>query len=250
MQNLSVVIITRNRLEKLKRSIESVKKTLPGSEIIVVDNDSSDGTIEYLKNNSSIKPFFLDKNNGVAKARNIGIKIATKKYLMFLDDDAWIDSIDINSIDEFFISNNKIAMVAPKILYPSGNIQESIRNYPTIMSILWRGLELYKLFPNVHWYKNYISHNIHSIHEIDWSIGACQIFRKDIFCIIGYLDEKYFFGYEDVDFCFRAKKKNYSIFYWPQATIYHEYNRSSAKGINRQLFRHIASIIRFFSNSY
>ncbi len=247
MSNLSVLIITRNRLEKLKRCIDSVLKNLTNTEIIVVDNDSNDGTKNYLKNNrNAIKAIFLKENVGVASARNIGIKNCTTDFIMFLDDDAWVENLDFEMIQKYFEINPKIGLIAPKILYPNGKTQESIRKFPNITALIWRGTGFYKLSPNVYWYKSYVEHDEKNIHEIDWSIGACQIIRRSIFNHVGLLDEKYFFGYEDADFCLRLKQLNSFSVYWPEAIIYHEYARTSAKGINISLFRHIYSIMRFF----
>jgi GT2 family glycosyltransferase len=165
---------------------------------------------------------------------------------MFLDDDAWVENLDFEMIQKYFEANPKIGLIAPKMLYPNGKLQESIRKFPNITALIWRGTGFYKLFPNVCWYKSYVEHDEKRIHEIDWSIGACQIIKYSIFDRIGFLDEKYFFGYEDADFCLRLKRSNLSSIYWPEAIIYHEYTRTSAKGINISLFRHIYSIIRFF----
>jgi len=244
--DLSVVIITRNRLPKLKRCIDSVLKILPESEIIVVDNGSSDGTVEYLENHKNIKPVFLSVNKGVAGARNVGIKLCLRDFIMFLDDDAWIDDLDFSKIERYFQANPVVGLIAPKILYPDGRLQESIRSFPSIFALIWRGFLLYKLFPDFYWYRKYVLHNDKIIHEIDWAIGACQIMRKQIFGSVGLLDERYFFGYEDVDFCYKLKAKGYCNLYWPEAVIFHEYTRNSAKGISIHLFRHLLSIFRFF----
>jgi GT2 family glycosyltransferase len=247
MSNLTVLIITRNRLEKLKRCIDSVLKNLINTDIIVVDNESNDGTKNYLENNKNIiKTIFLKENIGVAGARNIGIKNCITDFIMFLDDDAWVEKLDFEMIQKYFDINPKVGLIAPKILYPNGKLQESIRTFPNIKALIWRGTKLYKLFPNVYWYKNYVKHDEKKIHEIDWSIGACQIVRYSIFDRIGLLDKKYFFGYEDTDFCLRLRQSDLLSIYWPEAIIYHEYTRTSAKILNISLLRHIYSIVRFF----
>ncbi|MCX6718846.1 MAG: glycosyltransferase [Candidatus Taylorbacteria bacterium] len=248
MNNLSVIIITRNRLEKLKRCVDSVNKVLLGSELVVVDNGSNDGTVDYLnrwESQKDISAVLLQANKGVAVARNIGLRKAFCPFIVFIDDDAWIEEIDFNGIKGYFNDNPLVGIIAPRILYVDGRIQESIRSFPTLLSILWRGTFLHKIFPNASWYRGYISHEMESIHETDWAIGACQIIRREVFERIGPYDEKYFFGYEDADLCRRASRCGYSTMYWPHARIYHEYARESSKGLNMHLLRHIKSIIRF-----
>ena len=175
MNNLSIVIITRNRLDKLKRCLRSVKEKLPEAEMVVVDNGSVDGTVEFLKKDINIKARFLEANIGVAAARNVGIKIASRMFVMFLDDDAWIEQLPIDEILNYFRNNRKVGIVGPRILYPNGSIQESARSFPTIMALMWRGLLLYKIFPNTSWYKKYVKNDNGSIHEIDWVISSSSL---------------------------------------------------------------------------
>jgi hypothetical protein len=250
MANLSVIIITRNRLNKLKRCLSSIEERLPGSEVIVVDNGSTDGTDDFLKGYRDIKTIFLTSNIGPAAARNMAIKDSSRNNIMFLDDDAWIDQIDIEEIIRFFAEHLDVGIIAPRLFYPDGEVQESVRSFPTIFFILWRGTFLRRIFPRVHWYNRHIlSEIIHSASKpcmVDWAISACFIVRRSIFDQIGLFDDKYFIYYEDADLCYRAKMKGFSVYYWPDAVVYHDYARNSSKGMNLHLFRHLSSIYRFF----
>lgn len=243
--NLSVVIITKNRLDKLCRCLDSVMAFLPDSEIIVVDNGSTDGTVQYLESIGKIKPLFLENNRGVAGARNIGVNKAQRELVMFLDDDAWIHSFNVNEIERFFEDNKKVGLLAPKILYPDGSLQESVRIFPSIGFVTKRGLISFGLWKADEKYSNSFVHEENKIHKIDWAIGACQIIRRKVFSEVGLLDEKYFFGYEDADFCRSLDRAGYERFYWPLGTIFHEYNRSSTKSL-LPLLRHLKSLIRYF----
>ena len=185
----------------------------------------------------------------MAAGRNLGIHRAKGNFIVFLDDDTYITGDPFSKIIEFMKKNKEVGIVGPKILYPNGNLQESARSFPTPISVFWRGTFLHKIFPNASFYKNYISadFNHREIKEIDWVLGACQVIRREVFDEIGLLDEKYFFGYEDIDFCYRAKKKGWKIVYYPFSTIYHYYARESAKRIfNRAKLEHLKSIFRFF----
>jgi len=246
MKDLSIIIITRNRLEKLKRCIESVHEKLSAAEIIVVDNASTDGTSAHISSVPNLTVVRLDENVGVAKARNKGIEKSDRAFVMFLDDDAWIEQLDFGKIKDYFESDPKVGVIAPCLLYPNGKVQESVRSFPTIAVLFWRGSGLYEILPNVSFYKKYIDFDPSTVQIVDWTIGACQIIRADLFKAVGVLDEKYFFGYEDADFCYRLKKAGYKIVFWPQATVFHEYARSSAKKIGKPTLHHIASIFRFF----
>jgi len=246
MNDLSVIVITHNRLEKLKRCLDSIKKALPSADLIVVDNGSTDGTREYLRSLPGIENIRLESNAGVAKARNAGVGKAQGKYIMFLDDDAWIAELDMKAILDFFAQHPDTGMIAPRILYPDGRIQESVRAFPTLKAIFWRGSGLYKLSPNASFYKRYVSFNGASIHPVDWAIGACQMIKRAVFDDVGLLDEHYHFGYEDTDMCRRMKRSGYKVIYWPDAVVYHEYARKSAKIFSAHFFSHSYSVIRFF----
>ena len=105
MNNLSVIIITRNRLEKLKRCLDSLKSKLSEAEMIVVDNGSDDGTVEYLNSRQDIKLIALDSNEGVAGGRNAGLEQCSSHFIMFIDDDAWVRDMNFIKIRRYFISH-------------------------------------------------------------------------------------------------------------------------------------------------
>ncbi len=250
MEDLSVVIVTRNRLDKLKRCVASVQEKLPKAQVIVIDNGSTDGTVVFLKGCHNVKTNFLVSNVGPAAARNVAIRESLRSYIMFLDDDAWISKLNIGEIKQFFIDNLTVGIIAPRLLYPNLDIQESVRSFPTVPFLLWRGTFLRKVFPRAKWYeKSLLLDVINSASKpcvVEWAISACFIVRKSIFDLTGSFDDKYFIYYEDADMCYRAKLNGYSVYYWPDATIYHEYARSSANKIGLPLMRHILSICRFF----
>jgi|SRR3990167_306774 len=251
MIEASIIILTRNRKLLLQDCLNSLINNLKNHtcEIIVVDNASTDGSAQVIKSFAKVTLIQNKKNLGVAAGRNLGIHRAKGNFIVFLDDDTYITGDPFSKIIEFMKKNKEVGIVGPKILYPNGNLQESARSFPTPISVFWRGTFLHKIFPNASFYKNYISadFNHREIKEIDWVLGACQVIRREVFDEIGLLDEKYFFGYEDIDFCYRAKKKGWKIVYYPFSTIYHYYARESAKRIfNRAKLEHLKSIFRFF----
>ncbi len=223
MKELSVIIVTRNRLDKLKRCLQSVQEKLPAAEIVVVDNGSTDGTKEYLTGLVAVKKIYSDMNVGVAKGRNLGVSEAKGDHIMFLDDDAWIESLDFPAIKEYFQSHSDVGIVAPRLRYPNGKDQESVRTFPTLMGLFWRGSGLYRLMPNFPPYRRYVSIDPSKVQTVDWAMGACLIIQRSIFDRVGYFDGYYFSVYDDVDFCYRANKYGYDVVYWPATTIYHEY---------------------------
>lgn len=255
MSRVSVIIVTRNRKLLLKKCLASLKGRLgQNGEIIVINNASTDSTENFVKSLTKIKLINNRKNLGVATARNQGVRLSLGDYIVFLDDDAYFTKhFSLSKILSYMRKNKEVALVGPKILYPNGKIQESARSFPVPLAVFWRGTPLAKLFPNAPFYKKYLMDNSKFTHptEVDWVIGACQIVRKSIFKKIGFLDKGFFFGYEDIDFCFRIKKKGFKVVYFPKVELVHYYQRTSSRGIiSWAKIEHVKSIAKFFKKIY
>jgi len=255
MTGISVVIVTRNRSRLLKKCLTSLKAKLgKDPEIIVVDNASSDSTLNTLRDFNKIKLIINPKNLGVAAARNQGTKASSGKFVVFLDDDAYFtNTTSLSKIITYMNKNKKVSLVGPRILYPNGHIQESARSFPVPLAVLWRGTTLSKLFPNVSFYQKYLLDNSNYTKPalVDWVIGACQVVRRSAFNKVGLLDESFFFGYEDIDFCFRLQKKGHKVIYFPEVGVVHHYQRASSRGlISWAKIEHAKSIAKFFKRVY
>lgn len=205
MLSLSVIIICYNRKNELKECIQSVlKQTLKPYEIIIVDNNSVDGTDKLLKNgeisDSSIKYFKLVKNLGVAGGRNYGIKQATGDILVFLDDDALLESEKaLERTVNRFEKDPDIGILAFKIInYYTKTIQRN--EFPH----LDRSLDQDKEF------------------ETSYFIGAGHAIRKEVFDKCGLYPEDYFYGMEELDLSFRAIDKGFKIIYFPDVVVLHK----------------------------
>lgn len=245
----SIVIITWNQKEKLTKCLETLINNcnMDNSEIIIIDNNSNDGTKEFLISEySGYTLIFNESNLGVAKARNTGLKLANGKYIVFLDDDTIILNDFIKKSINYLNTNKEVYLLGPKLFFDNGEIQPSARKFPSILGILGRAFP--KLTPK--WFsEQYLYSFIYSKEPInvEWVIGACQFIRRDAIKIIGLLDEKYFFGYEDVDYCHRIKNAGYSIVYHPDVSLVHSYQRKSAqKLISKMKVYHILSIMRYY----
>jgi len=255
MSGVSIVIVTRNRKLLLKKCLASLKGRLgKKAEIIVIDNASTDSTADFVKSLNKIKLIKNKKNLGVAAARNQGVRKSSGDYIIFMDDDAYFTKYSsLSKVLTYMRKNKQVALVGPKILYPNGKIQESARSFPVPLAILWRGTPLAKLFPNAPFYKSYLLDNSKFIYptQVDWVIGACQVVRKSTFRKIGFLDKGFFFGYEDIDFCLRIKKKGFKVVYFPGFKAVHYYQRTSSRGLmSRAKIEHVKSIAKFFKKIY
>jgi GT2 family glycosyltransferase len=245
--SITFIVITRNRLEKLTRCLNSITKHVPEAQIIVVDNGSKDGT-EKIPDSHNICFIHLKNNLGFAGSRNAAIEYARKnynsEYLFLLDDDALIDLLSLEEIRKTFSEKQGCGIIAPLVLYPDGRTQESIRSFPTITAILWRGLCLYKIAqPN--FYKKYIDPIREPYKPVDWALGAALIIKRNVFEKIGLFNTNLFY-HEDSEFCRRALRNHFVTIYNPNIKIRHDYMRTSAKLFHISTWRHVRSLVRFF----
>ncbi len=255
MSNLSVIILTHNEKDHIRPCLDSVfAQKADNCEIIVIDNGSADGSAEYVKENwPEIMIIENAENRGVAVGRNQGINASTGEYIMFLDADARLTDNTLQGLIDFHKNEPKAAIVGPKIKYPSGAIQYSCRTFPTLLTVIWRGTSLYKKFPGASFYEKhlYLTKGSEQTRKVDWVLGACQMIKRKALDDIGLLDEKYFFGYEDIDLCWRAGQKGWDVYYYPEALAIHDYQRKSSKGfISKIKIEHIKSILRFWRKKY
>lgn len=223
---LTIIIVsynTRNLLLDCLRSIYSYKISVP-YEIIVVDNASSDDSVGAVKMLFPDAKLLCNKENmGFAKANNQAMKISVGDYVLLLNSDALITD---NAIDRLLVlleKNQDIFAVGPKVLNLDGTLQSKGNNFPsyTLSMVKLLRMEkilsekfLYKMFPGICWPES-------ELRKVDWVSGCCLLAKKTIIEKIGYLSEDYFFYGEDLEWCHRAGRSGYSVFYVPEAKIYH-----------------------------
>ncbi len=247
---LTVGIVNYNTKRELKKCIESIRKTPPkcSYQIIIVDNNSKDGSKEFLKQikQKNIKCILNKKNRGFGAACNQIAKMQNSHYILFLNPDVEVRKNSINKLINFLKNNEKVGVVTGKLLFPDGSLQLSCRKFPTIIRVLFgRESFLRKTFPNNIISKEYLMSevNYNTIQFPDWIRGAVMLFKIDIFKKIGGFDEKFFLFFEDTDICLRLREKGYKTAYLPEAVFYHKLAASTKE---RQLKTKIIHNISMF----
>lgn len=255
---LSVVIVTYNSADVISNTLESIFKYFVTFEyeIIIIDNNSSDNISEIICkfNTNRIKLIKNKYNVGFAKANNTALEICTGDYILILNPDIIITSkTNLSFLINELNKDNNIGVVAPKLLYENGELQESARNFPNPLLLLIRGSGLERFFKKFKFYKNYLYLDIKNDSSVivEWVIGAFILIKSNKLQQINYFDEKYFMYYEDADLCLRLLKNDYKTLYVSKCEAIHKYQRESAKKIFSKLkYYHIKSIIRFFRKHF
>ena len=255
MIDVTIGILTWNSKALLKGCLDSISnnKIDHTFEVIVVDNHSEDDTREMVrKNYPEVVLIENSRNLGVSPARNQIIRTARGKYLIFLDVDTVVQPDAVNVLIKSMDSNPGIAIGGPKLIYEDRSLQLSCRPFPSIMNIVTEGTFLRDAFSNSRFVKGYTLEDWdHSgTREVDWMYGACLIIRTENLKTIGEFDERFFYLYEDIDLCFRAKKLGMRVMYFPQAVVVH-FLRRERKGLFHKMIRsHIKSISLYLLKDY
>jgi len=250
---ISVVVVTYNSSDLVEPLIHSISQTLNHAdyELIIVDNNSTDNTVSRIRSLSDqIKIVSNSTNVGFASANNQGFKIARGDLILILNPDVFLnEGTKMQEMCEFLVNQPDIGIIAPRLNYPDGSIQESVRGFPNLNVQLIRLLKLDQFFLKHSSYKRYMSVGLDLDTEsfVDWVIGAFMLIRKDVLFEVGLFDAGYFMYMEDADLCMNVHKKGYKICYAPRFSAIHSYKRESAQFFfSRLKLAHIKSAIRFY----
>lgn len=206
----SIILLTYNKLEYTKICIESIRKFTPKGkyEIIVVDNNSNDGTVDWLKNQEDLKVIYNDYNAGFPSGCNQGIKISSGDSILLLNNDTVVTPNWLNILDETLYSNDKIGAVG-SITNSCSNGQAINVNYNNIDEMINFSKSINTYNENLHEFKL-------------WLVGFCFLIKKNILDEVGYLDEIFTPGnFEDNDLSFRILEKGYSLVLCRDSFIHH-----------------------------
>ncbi|MBI5114896.1 glycosyltransferase family 2 protein [Candidatus Poribacteria bacterium] len=252
---ITIGIITWNSRKLLTQLLDSIR-TNGGSvqrEIIVVDNYSEDGTIEELERNyPDVTLIRNSRNEGVTKARNTILRKARGKYILSLDVDTLVLPGAIPALVAAMDAHPEAAVGGPKLVYRDNRLQLSCRPFPSPLHILIEGTFIRDYFPNSRYVTDYSMNRWDhaELREVDWMYGAALIIRKSATDEIGLFDEGFFYLYEDIDYCYRARKLGKKVIYIPQATIVHFLERERKSVLHRKITIHIRSILRYLRKDY
>ena len=254
--DVSVLIVNHNHRKYIATCLDSIISNTRGVtyEIIVVDNCSTDGSREFIeKHYPSVRLLANTRIQGLAQNNNSAIRNASGRYMLLLNPDTKIYPGAMEYMVRFMDHHPGVGACGSKLLNADGTLQYSCRNFPTLAAVLFRGLSLARWFPIPRSYQRYLmadwDHN--QIREVDWVLGACLMIRPDALKEVGLMDEKFFLYYEEIDWCYRAKKKGWRIVYLPGAEVMHHYLRMSAGGMpGRLTLIHMKSIVRYFRKHF
>lgn len=234
--DLSIIIVSFNTKELLKKCLTSIFKFLKNVnfEVIVVDNASADGSVEMVsKKFPQIKLLSNKENLGFGRGNNQGARQARGQWLFFFNSDAYLIDNSLPKLLARFGKQLKIGAVGPLILNEDKTIQQSVGFFPHLPQVFYWMSFLDDLSGGEKLKPYHVDHDrfYQKEQEVDWVTGAALLVKRSVFEKVGGFDEKIFLYSEDVDLCYRIKAKGFKIIFSPVAKIVH-LGRGSHKGVN------------------
>ncbi|MCZ2394097.1 MAG: glycosyltransferase family 2 protein [Chitinophagales bacterium] len=233
---LSIVIVNYNVKHFLYQALTSVfqSTTQFDFEVFVVDNASTDGSVEMIAQHfPHVQLTASIENLGFSKGNNLAIKKCNGEYILLLNPDTIVREDTFQQVVDFMDKHADAGALGVKMLDGQGIfLPESKRGFPTPKVAFYKMSKLSELFPKSKIFNQYhlgfLDQN--QIHEVDVLSGAFMLLRKSVLDLTGLLDEDYFMYGEDIDLSYRIQKVGYKNYYFPHAPIIHFKGESTKKG--------------------
>ncbi len=236
MKTISISIVSWNTKNLTLSCLKSISEHTPEAmrecvEVIVVDNDSDDGTVDAIRENyPQVIVIESGANIGFGRANNLAIQKATGDVVFFLNSDALITSNTLEVILQMFIDNPNLGVLGCRLVEADGSIQRSVRGHPDFKAFLYSDTPLHVLPFLKPTYERYRQKNFDFSREqtVDTVMGAAMAIPKYILDKLGGFDPIYFMYYEEVDLCRRIGEAGYLVKYIPTTTVFHVGGASSS----------------------
>ena len=226
MIEISVCIVNYQAKDYLRDCLRSLyEHTASTFEVILVDNGSTDGSLEMLKDEFPDVQIIENPDNlGFTRPMNQALEQGRGRYLLQLNPDTIILPAALDRLVAFLESHPEIGICGPKVLNRDGSLQEQCRRgESTPWAVISYFTRLNKLFPDSKLFGGYLLNYIDEdqTHPVAGVSGSCMLIRKAVIDQIGYLDERFFAYQEDADYCFRTREAGWEVYYLPEAQIIH-----------------------------
>ncbi len=260
--DLSVVILSYNTkditsicLGKLKASLDYCQKKLGNKiEVIVVDNNSEDGSAAMIKADFPwVKLLALKENTGFSKGSNIGMRESKSPFILLLNSDVYLEEESLYKAMAYFRVNLNCDVLGCKLKYASGKFQPSAGNLPNLAnSIFWIlgisalpiiGRLTFPFHPN---YQQFFS----KAHQVGWVTGAFFMLKRKVFEKTSGFDENLFMYLEEVEWCKRIRDYGFKVWYTPQFEVVHLHGASSKSYPQVLYINELKGIKYFFKKHY
>ena len=255
MVDISIIIVSWNTKDMLRECLESLYKSIVDItfEIIVVDNNSHDGSPEMVQDEfPEVHCIKSDKNLGFARANNEGIKRSSGRYLCLINSDVVVIKDCVNKIHRFMEEEKSVGIAGPKTLNSDGFLQGSVDKFPSLMRNFLRATFsdsiLNKFTTSYHNQLAKIKNT--EAHKVDILYGSFWIVRKEALSQVGLLDDGFFIYSEDKDWCRRFTDAGWNVMYYLGAEIIHHGGGSSSQAPGRFYIELLRANLQYYKKHY
>jgi len=233
--DLSIIIVNYNVFSDVITCIQSIYKYLKNIdfEIIVVDNNSIDRSIEELNDQfAEVKLILLEENNGFGAANNAALKSAKGKYFFLVNPDIIFENSSVVDMFNFIKSNSDIGAIGPVQIKPGKGIEYYYAFFPGLYSRFAQEFGLYMSAPFMKSrFSQFWNQNIAKgkPFKVDWVIGSSLLMRREAYNQVGGFDESFFLYEEETEWQYRMNRSGWISNIYPNANVIHNHHSSSGK---------------------
>lgn len=259
MIDVSIIVVGTNEKYFIYKCLNSIvqSKTEYRIETILVDNASTDGTYEMVKEKfPEVILLRNEKKIGYIQSNNLAMAKATGRYVLLINSDIELREDTLQVIVDFMDRHHDVAVSTCRLIFDDSTLQLNCRRFPTPLTYIsrlphfLRWLKIGKKFAMSKAVRRYLmlDYDRKKAKEVDWVVSALFFMRRKAIEDIGMLDEQLIppFYLEDVDWCFRAHLKGWNVYYVPETTATHYYQRGSVRKFNKLSIVHLLNTIIFF----
>jgi GT2 family glycosyltransferase len=227
--DVDVVVVSYNSRDRLRKCISTVGAA-EGVRVTVVDNASSDGSLETL-HGLAVRAISLPANRGFAHGCNVGWHATEAPLVLFLNPDASIEPSSLRVLVDALTTEKNVAAAAPRMMGADGSLDFSLRRFTRLRTTFARALLLHRVFPHATWADQVVRDaNVYDAPASpEWVSGACILIRRSALEEVGGFDERFFLYCEDEDLCRRLWRAGLAVRYFPDAVCTHEGGASSPR---------------------
>jgi GT2 family glycosyltransferase len=253
--DVSVVIVNWNTKELLQDCLSSVYEHAGDIdyEIIVIDNASTDGSAEMVKNDfQQVILIENSENRGFAAANNQGMAIAKGRYVLLLNSDTVVLDNAIAKTVSFADENPQAAVTGCRVLNPDRTLQRTCFMFPSVLNMLLSSTYLYKLFPKNRFFgrEQMTWWDRNDVRLVDVVTGCFMLVRREAIEQVGVMDEQFFMYCEETDWCYRFRDKGWKVMFAPAGQIIHFGGQSTAQKPVAMIVQLRLSILKFMKKHY
>jgi len=266
MLDLGIVIVNWNTKDLLRRCLQTVLMSIGDFqfEVVVVDNASSDGSVEMVRTEfPTVKVIASEVNGGFSYGNNLGLKLLgyrgqgdvdaeAPRYALLLNPDTEVPVESLAGMIKFMDSRPEVGVAGPKLVLEDGSLDLACRrSFPTPMVSFYRFSGLSRLFPRNRQFGRYnmTFADPDEELEVDSVVGAYMQVRREAIYDAGLLDEAFFMYGEDLDWAFRIKEAGWKVYYHPRVVVKH-IKRASSRRSKKAQFEFQRAMLIFYRKHY